>query len=442
VLLSDATMSAAERPMERRADERQEDARPSPDHLHVHFHLPTRTIVKLVVAALVIWAGVRLWPEFILLLVAVLLAVALHPVVIRLEGPRLPRPRVIAVLAGVLGLVAVVLVSFVFTSLADEISKLARDFPTFRARIEENLPADHPMLKKAVGVIFSLPYSPEVAVQLKKPLVWGSTAASGGMAVFFTVILTLYFLLDGRRLYAWLIAYVPRVHRDKMAVTMEEVSAVIYAYVRGQVITSVLFFTYVAIVLHAFHIPAAFPLAILAGFCDVIPVVGIIVATLPAALLALTVSPAATAAVLSLYILYHAVESYLIVPKIYGQRLRLSTLAVLLALVAGNTLAGLIGAVLVLPLVAAYPIIERIWLAGYLSPEVLKDHRALARSAETGNESAVETVLQGHKHDWEGPTGTSSGLATWLRPTRGGVSDASLTAERGAGLPRRGGNTE
>jgi predicted PurR-regulated permease PerM len=433
-------MTSAERTPERTGDEGPARGSSAPDHLHVHFHLPTRTIVKLVVAALIIWAGVRLWPEFVLLLVAVLLAVALHPAVLRFEGPRLPRARVIVILAAVLGLAAIVMVSFVFTSLADEISKLARDFPMLRARVEQNLPANHPMLKQAVGVVFSLPYSPEIAAQLEKPLVWGSTAASGGMAVFFTIILTLYFLLDGRRLYAWLIAYVPRVHRDKMAVTMDEVSAVIYAYVRGQVITSVLFFAYVAVVLHVFHVPAAFPLAILAAFCDVIPVVGIIVATLPAALLALTVSPAATAAVLSLYILYHAVESYFIVPKIYGQRLRLSTLAVLLALVAGNTLAGLIGAVLVLPLVAAYPIIERIWLAGYLSPEVLKDHRALARSAETGNETAIETVLHGHKHDWEGPTGTSAGLATWIRPARGGASEAPPPAERAADAPRRGGS--
>ena len=104
------------------------------------------------------------------------------------------------------------------------------------------------------------------------------------------------------------------------------------------------------------------------------------------------------------YVGYHLVEAYLIVPRVYGQRLRLSTLAVLLALMAGTTLQGLIGAVLVLPLVAAYPIIERIWLARYLGSEVLKDHRALAKADEPGNEDAVDTVLQGERHPWEGPS--------------------------------------
>ena len=97
-------------------------------------------------------------------------------------------------------------------------------------------------------------------------------------------------------------------------------------------------------------------------------------------LLALTVSPTTAAIVLAGYVGYHVVESYFLVPRIYGQSLRLSTLAVLLALLVGTTLQGLIGAVLVLPLVAAYPIIERIWLASYLAPEVVKDHSALAKS--------------------------------------------------------------
>ena len=125
-------------------------------------------------------------------------------------------------------------------------------------------------------------------------------------------------------------------------------------------------------------------------------------ATLPAVLLAVTVSPSAAGGIFLLYVLYHVVESYFIVPRVYGHRLRLSTLAVLLALLAGTTLQGLIGAVLVLPLVAAYPIVERIWLASYLGSEVLKDHRALSKSHETGSHDAVETVLQGERHPWEG----------------------------------------
>ena len=109
----------------------------------------------------------------------------------------------------------------------------------------------------------------------------------------------------------------------------------------------------------------------------------------------------AAAGVLGLYVLYHVIETYVLVPRIYGRRLQLSTLAVLLALVVGGTLQGILGAILILPLVAAYPIIERIWLHDYLSSEVIKDHAALERAVESGSDAAVEAVLKGQKHAGE-----------------------------------------
>jgi predicted PurR-regulated permease PerM len=105
--------------------------------------------------------------------------------------------------------------------------------------------------------------------------------------------------------------------------------------------------------------------------------------------------------VLFLYIVYHVVEAYVPVPRIYGRRLQLSTLAVLLALIVGGTLQGIVGAFLILPLVAAYPIIERIWLHDYLSSEVIHDHSALERAAESGSDHAVDAVLRGQRHQDE-----------------------------------------
>jgi predicted PurR-regulated permease PerM len=380
-------------------------ARPPGERIDLHFHVPTSTIVKILCTALIVWAGVRLWPEFLLLMIAVLIAVALHPVISMLERRGLSRGLVVGLMTLLLVGVAALLVTVVFTSLAEQLSRLAQDFPTIRERVEARLPPKYPFLKRAVGEIFALPNSPEVAAKLKQPLALGTLALSGVVSVFFTLIVSVYLLLDGKRLYAWLIAYIPRDQRDRMAQTADEVSEVIYSFVRGQLIISLLFFTFSLVVLQLLGVPAALPLAVLAGLCDVIPVVGVILATVPAALLAVTVSPAAGGLVLALYVAYHALESYFIVPKIYGKRLRLSTLAVLLALVVGMTLWGLIGAVLVLPLLAAYPIIERIWLTGYLNAEVIKDHRALERADDGDHADVVDTVLQGEKHPWEGTTG-------------------------------------
>jgi predicted PurR-regulated permease PerM len=378
---------------------------PERERIDLHIHLPTRTVVKVLLTLIAAWAGLRLWPEFLLLLISLLVAVALHPVVTRLERRGLGRGTIVGVMTLIMCGVLALLITVVFTSLAEQLAKLVQDFPALRDRVDQRLPAHYPTLKRIVREIFALPSSPEVAAQLKRPLALGTVALSGVVSMFFMLVVTIYLLLDGKRLYAWLIAYIPRVHRDRMATTAEEVSQVVYAYVRGQAIASALFTVFTGIALSVLGVPAVVPLAILAGLCDVIPVVGVILATVPAVLLALTVSPATAGIVLVCYVGYHIFETYYLVPRIYGQRLRLSTLAVLLALLAGHTLQGVLGAVLVLPLVAAYPIIERIWLASYLSPEVVKDHSALAKSDADTHEAVVDAVLQGERHPWEGPTG-------------------------------------
>jgi predicted PurR-regulated permease PerM len=369
-----------------------------PARVDVSLHLPTKTIVKILITALLVWATLRVWPEVVFLTLSLLLAIALDPVVAWMGSRGVSRVASVAMIA-VLWLVLIgVGIGLVLPPLANQLADLAGNFPRFRARAEHLVPASNLALRKVVDQVFELPSSPGVMEHINAPLIWGKFAVSGVMTTFFVLVTTLYLLIDGKRLYAWLLAYVPRVHREKMAETVSGVSDVVYAYVRGQVITSVLFGTFSAAVLGLMRVPAVLPLALLACVCDVIPVVGIIIATVPAVLLALSVSPTAAAVVLASYVIYHLFETYYIVPRFYGSSLRLSTLAVLLALIVGGTLQGVIGSVLVLPLVAAYPLIERIWLKDYLASEVLADHSALARAAETGSEEAVEAVLQGEKH--------------------------------------------
>jgi hypothetical protein len=54
-----------------------------------------------------------------------------------------------------------------------------------------------------------------------------------------------------------------------------------------------------------------------------------------------------------------------------------------------------IGAVLALPMVAAYPVFERHWLDDYLHPDAVEDHRALRDTDGMEGEAVVEAVLQG-----------------------------------------------
>jgi predicted PurR-regulated permease PerM len=199
-------------------------------------------------------------------------------------------------------------------------------------------------------------------------------------AVIFVLVVAIYLLIEGRRAFQWLITFAAPRNRKKLERTAHEIGGVILAYMRGQAITCFLCGGWAYLVLTLCRVPAALALAVIAFVADLVPVVGTIVMTVPAVLLALLVGPMQAILVAGAYLLYHLVESYFIIPRVYGSQMRLSTLTVLLAVAAGGTLQGALGAVLILPFVAAYPIVERIWLREQLPEDAVARHEAMSES--------------------------------------------------------------
>jgi predicted PurR-regulated permease PerM len=67
-------------------------------------------------------------------------------------------------------------------------------------------------------------------------------------------------------------------------------------------------------------------------------------------------------AVVVAYLVYQQIENYIIVPRIYKNTLQISSFAVLIAVLIGGELLGIAGVLLALPIAAAVPVIERIWI--------------------------------------------------------------------------------
>lgn len=404
--------------MARTEEEPAEPGEPT-DRSVVELHVPATTIVKILVTVVLVWAALKLLPDFLFFLLALLFAMTLSPLVARLERRGIRRALAVSVVVVLTVGTVLAFVVLVGPPLVSQLATLFGQFPEYQRRVESYIGPDRPVLRQVLAQIFALPTSPEIARSLRKPLAWGEAAIAGVTVTVLVLTLTLYLVADGKRTYAWLLAYVPRKHRKKMARTIPEISEVVIGYMQGQALTSLFYGAFALAVLTACHVPAAVPLAFLAAVCDILPVIGVIASTAPAVLLALTVSPFAAGAVLVLYLLYHVLENTVIVPRVYGKRLQLSTIAVLVAVVVVGQLYGILGAILILPFVAAYPIIERIWLHDYLSDEVLTDHSALEAAAETGSDRAVEKVLRGEEHAEAGAGREESTVHT--RQSRGGV---------------------
>ncbi len=312
-------------------------------------HLPLSTIVKVLLTAFVLWALYKLGAIIALVLIAVVLAIALEPVIEWLERKSVPRwvasTLTVFVIVGCL----VLFVAMCGSSLAAQLRQVVDRLGSVRRDVVAWLP---PPIARAVRGSRLAPDGPTVAGYAVSIGTIFIDAMLGLAAVF---ILTIYFLIEGRRTWNWLVAYVPPRNRARVRETADAGCEAVRHYVVGNVATSVFAGVTVLVALTLLHVPAALLLALLAGICDFVPVLGFIVSALPAVLLALTVSTATAFTVAAIYVGYHMVENYLIGPKVYGGRLRLSSLAVLLAFAAGAELFGIVGALLALPVAAMYP---------------------------------------------------------------------------------------
>ena len=117
-------------------------------------------------------------------------------------------------------------------------------------------------------------------------------------------------------------------------------------------------------------------LSIIAGILELVPIIGPIISAIPAVLLAATAGPAAVVAALLMYTLVQQLENNFLVPKIQGSAVELHPAAVMFAIIIGGALAGLLGAILALPMTAAFRDVVR-YLFRRLSPD---EPEALAAS--------------------------------------------------------------
>ena len=104
-------------------------------------------------------------------------------------------------------------------------------------------------------------------------------------------------------------------------------------------------------------VPYVYVVALIAAVGETIPIVGPIVAGITAVAVALTVSPKLALMVGVYFLVLHQLEANVLVPKIMERRVGVSPVTVIVALLVGNELWGLIGAILAIPSAAILSVI-------------------------------------------------------------------------------------
>jgi predicted PurR-regulated permease PerM len=319
-------------------------------------HLPWATILKVLAAFFIWYIWFAIWQIVTLVLVTIIVAVGLEPAVGWLEARRWP--RWLAAATVVLLLVGALIGFFVLTG--TQLMDQAQNFGQRVRELEEEILRRAP--QPIVDMLRQANAKPDASTVAPYAMRAGR-AVLGALAVFvLAAILVVYLLIEAGPTYDWVRGFVPAKHRTRFDRTSAEACGVARSFVFGNLVTSSCAAVYFYIWLTVLGVPASLLLALLAFVFDFIPVLGFYLSVLPAIVMAASVSPQIALAMIPIYLSYDFIENYLIAPRIYGDRLRLSKVAVLLSFAVGAQLAGVVGAVLALPLAATFPVIDRLWL--------------------------------------------------------------------------------
>jgi putative heme transporter len=191
-------------------------------------------------------------------------------------------------------------------------------------------------------------------------LTTATTAVEVVTGAFLALFASIFFLHDGRGISRWFVGLFPARSQEGVEHAGAAGWITLTGYVRGTVIIALVDATSIGIVLSLLRVPLAIPLAVLVFFGAFVPIVGALVTGFVAVVVALAANGLWTAiAVLAAIIAIQQVEGHLLQPVVMGRLVRLHPLAVVLAVTAGSVLAGIVGAVVAVPLVAVVNVVVR-----------------------------------------------------------------------------------
>ena len=313
-------------------------------------------------AALVLWL---LGPVLMPFVVAAVLAYALSPLVRAVQrvcAGRLPRLVAVVLVEAVFLLLLVALFTLLIPILAHELPRMRDQLPVLVERVQTDLVPwlqakgihvvlDSASIKAFVLQAFNTSFDDGFKQALTSLRIGGSVAlAVVGNLVLIPVVL-FYLLLDWQRFVRHVEALVPMPARGVYDRFVAECDEVLGQYLRGQLSVMALLAIYYSVAMWAFGLDLALPIGVFTGLAVFVPYIGFGFG-LVLALLASVLQFAPAEALLMVTVVYglgQLIESFVLTPRLVGERIGLHPLHVIFALMAFGQLFGFVGVLIALP---------------------------------------------------------------------------------------------
>jgi predicted PurR-regulated permease PerM len=317
-----------------------------------------RILIVAAAGAALLWGVAKLHQVLIPVAISLLLSALLSPAVMWLrQRVRLHRSLATAlVMIGGLALVAGTLTLF--------ITQLVSSWPKLSVKAQDGIGQIQGWLKRG-PLHLSDAQMTSIVTEFQKwltdhrsslttgALSTATTAVDVLASTFLVLFTTFFFLRDGRRIWRFLVNLLPVAAREPLASAGEQSWQTLVAYVRATVLVAFIDAVGIGIGLVVLRVDLAFALAALVFLGAFIPIVGATLSGTVAILVALvTRGPVIALLVIAVVVGVQQLEGHVLQPAIMGKAVAIHPLAVIIAIATGVVLAGIIGALVAVPIVA------------------------------------------------------------------------------------------
>lgn len=303
-----------------------------------------KTIIFVAVFLLGLWVVSQILDIIMLFFVAFIFMSAFYPITDKLVSWRIPRVlAVLFILILTIGCIAGLL-TLGLTPLIRQTIELSQQLGTTLSSLFNAVGITESVIQQELATFSS--EAVNITVNIFKDVI----------SLVSILVVSVYMLLDREKIENYGTSFFGN-RQERAKKTLRTIEDKLGAWLRGQVVLSLLIGILVYFGLSILGIESALPLAIIAAFMEVIPVIGPIISAIPAVLIALTISPVTAGLVAGLYFAIQQIEGHLVVPQVMKKAVGLNPLLVILAVSIGGRLLGIGGALLAVPIAAVIQII-------------------------------------------------------------------------------------
>lgn len=299
------------------------------------------------------------------ILAALFIALGLDPIVRKIESWGAPRP--VGVLAAVLGLagLAAAFLSLLVPTVVEQSAEFFNAVPQtvediMGSAVFHDLDRQFQIREAVDRQVESLTQDQQAWSQVFGGLVGlGQFLVNAAFSTLVVLVLTLYFLTSLPVMKYWLYRLAPLSRRSRVEYLSEKITSSVGHYVMGQSFVALLNGTVAFVAMAIAGTPYATLLAFFAGMLAFIPLVGAMIGGLIITGISLTMDWQTAAVFAAIYFVYLQVEAYLVSPKVMARAVAVPAAVAVIAVIAGGTLLGVLGALMAIPTAAAVMILVR-----------------------------------------------------------------------------------